>query len=92
MVDGAYLYRETDQGFNGRDANPPTMAVVLDENNVDTGNYTHAWQWVNILLNDLHVRGSPNNSAPATLAGSRFSHNNSCIQTDIVWDHADAAP
>jgi prepilin-type N-terminal cleavage/methylation domain-containing protein len=89
-VDSAYLYRETNRGFSARrDANPPTMAVVLDENNESTGNHTHAWQWVNILFNDLHVRGARNSPTPF----DRFTHTGSGgVMFYPVWDHADAAP
>ena len=88
----AYLYRETDRGCSARrDANPPTMAVVLDENNVGTGNHTHAWQWANILFNDLHVNGLRNNSSRVRFGGE-FSHDSVDIDIDAVWDHAVAAP
>ena len=93
----AYLYRETDNRFDGRlDLNERTPAVLMDCNiaaslaKAEPVAYCHRWRWVNILNYDGRVTGAANTPK----VGDRFtldlSYTNYDVILDVVWDHADA--
>jgi len=93
----AYLYRETDNGFDGRlDRNEKTPAVLMDCNiaaslsAASSVAYSHRWTWVNILCYDGHVRGAANSPK----VGERFTfdltYSNYDVILDVIWDNADA--
>jgi prepilin-type N-terminal cleavage/methylation domain-containing protein len=83
----AYLYRETDNGFNQTlDNNKAKPAVVMDNCNTDDQENNHQWEWTNILFYDLHVKGYANSN---TLE-EKFTRGNTDTTIDTIWNHADA--
>ena len=84
----AYLYRETDNGFDSRyDRNAATPAIVMDNMNAGgVDEFNHFWEYTNILFFDAHVSGAMNTDT----VGERFTYNLTTDENvDAAWDLAD---
>lgn len=87
-TNSAYVYRETDNGFNMfLDKNKDTPAFVMDNCDHDVGEFNHQWKWTNILFYDGHVKGYQNTETTS----EKFTRDSSDDTTnDDVWTNADS--
>lgn len=85
----AYLYRETDTGFNQilshRDNRGKGMVMDLNKNSALNKEIAHGSKDVNILFNDGHVKNEKNTDK----VDEKFSTNGTGPSLDAIWGNSD---
>jgi len=85
-VQSAFLYRETDNGFNRIiSLNKDHPAIIMDNCDAANGEYNHDYKWTNIMFNDLHVNGYQNTD----VSEEKFTHFDDDASKDTIWTNAD---
>ncbi|QNN23347.1 DUF1559 domain-containing protein [Planctomycetales bacterium ZRK34] len=81
----AYIYRETMQEASVILDENSRRGLFMDTDHLDTLEWSHWWEWVNILYGDGHVSGALNTPVLA----ERFTYNGGTAFEKLIWQHAD---